>query len=319
MSSLKRIKANTVVIHENTSSRKMFILKSGKVRVFKNHIGQKVTLATLGPGEVFGELSFFDSEPRSASVETITDCEAIVIEGDKALEEVAKLPKWVTGVFKSVFSRFREMDSQLLILQSMNEFQKKAMSYNTIARTIYFELSRYNHLLRVCFEYMRLSNPNHQVDYKLFSKEFDDLLGKKYLGLKTYFESVTEQEILSLKLEQGVQLTEVNWYNLDAFNEYLKHEVEEERFLLLSFSAISLLRVLVGFIENKEYQDEDLVSLNHNTTKSHKLAYYDKAIKELTKNEIVKEEPDKISFHPAILLKHFRYQNIIKNFDHSAV
>jgi CRP/FNR family cyclic AMP-dependent transcriptional regulator len=319
MSKTKKIKEGTVLIHENTSSRKMFILKSGKVRVFKSHIGQKVTLATLGPGEVFGELSFFDAEPRSASVEAITDCEAIVIEGDKALEEVGKLPKWVSGVFKSVFGRFREMDAQLLILQSMNEFQKKAMSYNTVTRTIYFELRRYNQLLRVVYEYLRLSGEDQKVRLKQLNQDFDDLTGKKYLGIKPYFESIQEQGVLSTKVEGGEHIVSIDWDNLEQFNHYLKIEVEEERFLLLSFSGISLLRVLVGFLEDKEYQDEDMISLNHDTTKSHKLNYYDKAIRELTKNNIAKEEENKIVLKPASLLKHFRYQNIIKNFDHSAI
>lgn len=319
MSSLKKIKADTVLIHENTTSRKMFILKSGKVRVFKNHIGQKVTLATLGPGEVFGELSFFDAEPRSASVETITDCEAIVIEGDKALEEVGKLPKWVSGVFKSVFGRFREMDSQLLILQSMNEFQKKAMSYNTVTRTIYFELRRYNQLLNVCYEYLRLTSEEKKVVYKEFNKEFDDLLGKKYIGVKPYFECLNEQNIISYKTEEGLQLIEVIWQNLDEFNTYLKEQVEEELFLLLSFNGLSLLRAIVGFIENKDYGEDDMVSFNHETTKFHKLPYYEKAVKELSKNKIVKEDKEKITFSPCHVLKHFKYQNIIKNFDQSAV
>lgn len=319
MSSLKKIKEGTVLIHENTTSRKMFILKSGRVRVFKNHIGQKVTLATLGPGEVFGELSFFDAEPRSASVEAISDCEAIVIEGDKALEEVGKLPKWVSGVFKSVFSRFREMDSQLLILQSMNEFQKKAMSYNTIARTVYFELTRYNKLLQVVYEYLRMRSEKGIVDYTQFNKDFDDLLGKKYLGVRPYFESLSEQEIISYKVEDKQKTVGLNWENLENFDQYLTNEVEEERFLMLSFAGLSLLRVLVGFVENKDYQEKDVISISHELSKATKLSYYSNGIKELTKNNIVTEDKDKIVFNPTSLLYHFRFQSILKNFDQSAL
>ena len=318
-SKLKKIKAGTTLIHENSNSRKMFILKSGKVRVFKSHIGQKVTIATLGPGEVFGELSFFDAEPRSASVETVTDCEAIVIEGEKALEEVGKLPKWVNGVFKSVFARFREVDGQLMVLQSMNEFQKKSMSYNSISRMIYFELGRYNRLVEVIAKYLEAKSEAKEIEYSEFYKNFDELLGKKYLGVKTYLESIQEQEIISYQIVEKKKLVKLHTENFHDFNKYIKMEVEEQRFLMLSFSGLSLLRVIVGFIGDKEYQDQDVISLGHDFTKAHKLNYFDKAIKELKEAQLVSEKTDKITFRPLEVLKHFRFQSIIRNFDRSSI
>ncbi len=49
---LKSYPAGTRLVTENEFSRKMFIVKSGKVRVYKNYVGQKITLAVLGEGEV---------------------------------------------------------------------------------------------------------------------------------------------------------------------------------------------------------------------------------------------------------------------------
>src|SRR5690606_6609310 len=98
------------LIRENDISRKLFILRKGKVRVYKNYLGGKITLAILGAGEIFGELSFFDSKPRSASVEAITDITIDCIDGEHLNNEIQALPDWVHLIFQSVATRFREVD-----------------------------------------------------------------------------------------------------------------------------------------------------------------------------------------------------------------
>ena len=118
-------KAGTVLVTEHEVSRKMFIIREGKARVFKNYLGQRVTLAILGAGEIFGELSFLDAEPRSASVEALTELKLSVIDGEQASAQIQSLPPWVMPIFRSVFHRFREADQKITVLQSMNEYQKK--------------------------------------------------------------------------------------------------------------------------------------------------------------------------------------------------
>jgi len=56
-------KPGTRVICENEVSRKMFIIRKGKARVYKTYLNHKITIAVLGEGEVFGELGFFDAQP----------------------------------------------------------------------------------------------------------------------------------------------------------------------------------------------------------------------------------------------------------------
>jgi CRP-like cAMP-binding protein len=45
-----------------------FIIRSGKVDVIQDRDGREITLATLGPGDVVGEMALLDEFPRSASV-----------------------------------------------------------------------------------------------------------------------------------------------------------------------------------------------------------------------------------------------------------
>src|SRR5690242_1247163 len=78
-----KIKAGTKLITENEISQKMYVIVKGKARVYKLYLGQRITLAVLGDGELFGEMGFIDAQPRSATVEAITDMEVMVIDGSK--------------------------------------------------------------------------------------------------------------------------------------------------------------------------------------------------------------------------------------------
>ncbi len=62
----------TRVFHEGDHSDACYIVKSGTFRVTREHPdGRAITLATLGEGDIVGELAMLDGEVRSASVETL--------------------------------------------------------------------------------------------------------------------------------------------------------------------------------------------------------------------------------------------------------
>ncbi|MCP4716852.1 MAG: cyclic nucleotide-binding domain-containing protein, partial [Deltaproteobacteria bacterium] len=73
------------------------VIISGHVRVFRlTQDGIDNTLATLGPGDGFGEMALLTGAPRSASVTTVEPTSILVIpknEFDKVLEENPELAK----------------------------------------------------------------------------------------------------------------------------------------------------------------------------------------------------------------------------------
>ncbi len=56
------------LVREGASDRDMYLLLKGHAVVSQNHSGRAREIATLGPGSVFGEVSFVDAVSRSASV-----------------------------------------------------------------------------------------------------------------------------------------------------------------------------------------------------------------------------------------------------------
>ncbi|MGO9819098.1 MAG: Crp/Fnr family transcriptional regulator [Solirubrobacteraceae bacterium] len=68
------------VFREGDQSDTCYVVRTGRVRAVREHSdGRSITLATFGPGEIFGELAIFDDERRSATVETLEETELIAI------------------------------------------------------------------------------------------------------------------------------------------------------------------------------------------------------------------------------------------------
>src|ERR1700730_15708769 len=71
-----------VVFRERDESNTCYIVRSGHARAIREHAdGRSITLATFGPGDIFGELAMFDNESRSATIEIVESTEVIAILG----------------------------------------------------------------------------------------------------------------------------------------------------------------------------------------------------------------------------------------------
>jgi CRP-like cAMP-binding protein len=71
-----------VVFREGDDSDTCYVVESGHARALREHAdGRQITLATFGPGDIFGELAMFDNERRSATVEAIDRLEVAGILG----------------------------------------------------------------------------------------------------------------------------------------------------------------------------------------------------------------------------------------------
>ena len=67
---VRNLPRQTLVVSEGDRTDSLYIILSGKVKVFLAEEGRQVTLRTLGPGDYFGEM-VLDEGPRSASVMTL--------------------------------------------------------------------------------------------------------------------------------------------------------------------------------------------------------------------------------------------------------
>ncbi len=116
--------ASAFIFHENDRGGAMYILQSGRIELtVRDKMEQPVTLRFLEPGEVFGELSLLDNEPRSASARAVTDVELLVIGRDALLVVFERHPTVALRMLEILTQRLRETTSlvQERVVPNVNE------------------------------------------------------------------------------------------------------------------------------------------------------------------------------------------------------
>jgi CRP-like cAMP-binding protein len=80
VASVRSYKRGQYIVAQSDPGDAMYVVVSGSVKVLVNSAeGAEVLFCTLGPGDYFGELSFLDGRPRSASVLTVEATQAITL------------------------------------------------------------------------------------------------------------------------------------------------------------------------------------------------------------------------------------------------
>jgi CRP/FNR family cyclic AMP-dependent transcriptional regulator len=112
------------LFHENDNGDSLFIVQSGRVDIFKNIRGDvDRSLASFGPGDVIGEMSFIDGARRSATARTVEASEFLVL-SRKNFAKVQKEHPDIAAAF------FRNMAAIVAArLRTTNELYREAVSF----------------------------------------------------------------------------------------------------------------------------------------------------------------------------------------------
>lgn len=105
---LVRVPAGNMFFHEGDTSGEMYHLLSGSASICK---GER-ELATLGPGQFFGEMSFLLGLPRSASAVAAEDCECLVIHEKNIDTLTREFPGLLRDLLTEMAHRLRETSEQ---------------------------------------------------------------------------------------------------------------------------------------------------------------------------------------------------------------
>ena len=111
----------TVFRHEEGGDQ-VYLVRSGLVHVRLPLAGDKYHhLATFGPGELFGELSFLDQRARSADAIAATDASLYMLSRERFVELAGSDPalaaRCFEGLARLVGFRLRQADAELLELE----------------------------------------------------------------------------------------------------------------------------------------------------------------------------------------------------------
>jgi len=101
------------LFRQNEDTHDLFIIRKGRVRIFKTEGTIEVELDTVGPGIVVGEIASIDGGQRTASGVAVDDTETVCIPGDEFQSILAKIPDWFRKIAMILVQRLREVDSKI--------------------------------------------------------------------------------------------------------------------------------------------------------------------------------------------------------------
>ncbi|MCX5878650.1 MAG: cyclic nucleotide-binding domain-containing protein [Deltaproteobacteria bacterium] len=123
------VPARTVVFKRGDPGDSFWVIRSGKVRVFRSDDqGVEITLSELGPGQSFGEVALLTGEARSASVETLEETQALVLTKEQ-FEQVLKSHPEVSLTFIKQLSGWLKRDEQALETEARRMATPPQMSW----------------------------------------------------------------------------------------------------------------------------------------------------------------------------------------------
>lgn len=111
----------TVLVKELDVGRRLIVIRQGTAEVRRQGVvtrdrsngiasGGSRRLATVGPGDVVGELSLIDGKPTSASVLAETQLEALVIYGTRFKKLLRSMPELYPRLLVGLATRVRDLD-----------------------------------------------------------------------------------------------------------------------------------------------------------------------------------------------------------------
>ena len=110
----RRFAPGEVVFREGDDSDTCYVVHGGHARAIREHPdGRQITLATFGPGDIFGELAMFDDERRSATVEATDDLDVLAILGGDMRRLLRRHPDMAVKLVISISRRLRAANERL--------------------------------------------------------------------------------------------------------------------------------------------------------------------------------------------------------------
>jgi len=134
LASEKHYPKNAVVLTEGEMGDSLYMIQSGKVKVFiGDQEGREMILKILGPGDFFGEMSMIDKQPRSASVTTLESAVFLVLSHSAFEKCVEKIPRIANMVLRVLATRVREADRKIGTLAMMDVYGRVASTLLELA------------------------------------------------------------------------------------------------------------------------------------------------------------------------------------------
>lgn len=128
METVETYKKGETVIEEGTEGTSAYVILSGNAKVIKKIGKKEITVATMGNGQVFGEMGLIEDRPRSATVKANSNLKVRIIDREQFNRLLRENPSTLIPIMKSLFERLRQASKMLAekAAESSSEFKDES-------------------------------------------------------------------------------------------------------------------------------------------------------------------------------------------------
>ena len=103
-----------VLFKEGQEGDRLYVVVHGKIKLgTTSSDGRENLLSILGPGEMFGELSLFDPEPRTSTAAAVTDARLVSLAHDAVIGLITTNPQTSLELLRRLAQRLRKSNEVL--------------------------------------------------------------------------------------------------------------------------------------------------------------------------------------------------------------
>lgn len=196
----KEFPKGEVLFREGEAGKEMFVLQSGKIAISKRVRDAEKVLATLGPGEFFGEMSIISNKPRNATATVSEDAKLLVIDPKTFEGMIRGNSEIAVRMIKKLADRLSEADEQI----------ENLLHSDPSSRLIH-------HILQTCQGKGRPSEEGTEIDFSV--RELPRLIGVGEPAARVLLERLERAGLLQ---RQGDKLLVHETSRLKDFLGYLE-------------------------------------------------------------------------------------------------
>lgn len=136
----QKVEKGRPIFREGESGDAAYIIDSGRVEITRGAAGAGVRLATLGPGELFGEMAIIDGAPRMANATALENCVLTAIPRRALAAKIAKNDTVVQTLIRILVTNLRGVHELYVRRPRSCHDSVKALEFNAGHLRRYMEI-----------------------------------------------------------------------------------------------------------------------------------------------------------------------------------
>lgn len=183
----KTYKKGISLFHENDHTRELYLIQSGRVKVYRKINNREIELAVLKKGAVLGEMALIDGKPRSASAIACEDSTVILIDAETFHQRISGVPQWFLSVIRTTSEKIRKANGRL-----ESAYQQGHGLHIILSIKYFFARSG------------DCDNGQKSLDLKLVMRQLTQLLYTTHQRVTTVLESLQKAGLVELRGDRAV-------------------------------------------------------------------------------------------------------------------